>query len=75
MKKLIQILCLVPFFTGAFFASATAADCEAFGGTYLICTVEEHDAIVEAVREACDGDFPSSGVYIVYADDCAAPDF
>lgn len=66
---------MVPVF-GLFLASAAgAAECEDFGGTYLICTVDEHDAIVEAVREACDGDFPSSGVLIIYGEDCAAPDF
>lgn len=47
-----------------------AADCEDFGGTYLVCTLEEEQEIFQAARNACDGDLPSSGLYIIYPDSC-----
>lgn len=58
---------------GLFLASAAIAGCEDFGGTYMVCSLEEEQEIIQAARDACDGGLPSGGVLIIYPDDCPAP--
>jgi hypothetical protein len=52
---------------------ARLPDCESFGGTYLVCDVEEEFEIINAVLEACDGGGPSTPIYIIYPESCDLP--
>jgi|GEM_PF-3276472 len=53
---------------------ARLPDCESFGGTYLVCTLEEEQVIFNAVVDACDGDWPTIGVLIIYPESCDNPE-